>query len=123
MLIVRRPLTQCPCNSNTKLCDERGGDRVGIENIWKNKLEGIGYVDYNEEKEITHVTVENIEIEELEIMDKNKSPLSEFSNYNKNKSPLSEFSNYIYDGLVVLNLPEDILKEFLKNMYRTALMK
>ena len=97
---------QCLGNSNAKLCDERGGDRVGVEIVWKSILEKIGYVDYNDEKEITQETDENTEIEESEVVDKN---------------PLPEFSNYIYDGLIFSNLPEDIsnedLENFLKNMY------
>ena len=92
---------QCLGNSNAKLCDERGGDRVGVEIVWKSILEKIGYVDYNEEKEITQETEENTEIEESEVVDKN---------------PLLEFSNYLYDGLILSNLPEDISNEDLEEL-------
>ena len=36
----------CLGNSNAKLCDERGGDKVAVDIVWKDTLERVGYTEW-----------------------------------------------------------------------------
>ena len=90
---------QCLGNSNAKLCDERGGNKVAVENVWKDILKNVGYSEWNDKKETSQEVEENTEVQKSEIIDTN------FSN---------DYPNC--DGLVFSNLPEDISNDELEKV-------
>ena len=50
----------CLGNSNAKLCDERGGEKVGVDIVWKDILKDVGFPEWTGGKEIE---LENIDEE------------------------------------------------------------
>ena len=91
----------CLGNSNAKLCDERGGDKVGVDNVWKDILADVGYKAWMDDKEILVEEDENKGVNSLQ------SELTE-------KIVSTDFPSC--DGIVVANLPEDITNEAIEKM-------
>ena len=94
----------CPGNSNAKLCDERGGDKVKVDGVWKEMLANVGYIDWVGGKEI-----------ELDVTEDEQ----ENSN-NKNVNIGKEYPNC--DGLILGNLPDDTSDEVIKKLFEKAVL-
>ena len=94
----------CPGNSNAKLCDERGGDKVKVDGVWKEMLANVGYIDWVGGKEI-----------ELDVTEDEQ----ENSN-NKNVNIGKEYPNC--DGLILGNLPDDTSDDDIKKLFEKAVL-
>ena len=94
----------CPGNSNAKLCDERGGDKVKVDGVWKEMLANVGYIDWVGGKEI-----------ELDVTEDEQ----ENSN-NKNVNIGKTYPSC--DGLILGNLPDDTSDDDIKKLFEKAVL-
>ena len=97
----------CLGNSNAKLCDERGGDKVAVDIVWKDTLERVGYTEWLGGKEI--------ELEENEV-DTGDSGSIDASN----KISVTKYPNC--DGFVLSNLPDDTTDAAIEQMIEKVVL-
>ena len=48
----QKTASHCLGNSNAKLCEENGGEKVKVEIVWKDTLANVGYIDWSGGKKI-----------------------------------------------------------------------
>ena len=94
----------CPGNSNAKLCDERGGDKIKVETVWKDILKDVGFTDCLGVKEV-----------ELTEDDSNKDESDK-----KHEETAKEYPNC--DGFLLSNLADDITDDGIKEMIENAVL-
>ena len=92
---------KCKGNSNAKLCEDNGGEKVNVIDAWKNTLASVNYIAWNSEE--SNDTDKNI-IEDMEEIDE--------------ETTATNVTNC--DGFVISNLDEDITIEEIKLILKGA---
>ena len=92
---------KCKGNSNAKLCEDNGGEKVNVIDAWKNTLASVNYIAWNSEE--SNDTDKNI-IEDME--------------ESEEETTATNVTNC--DGFVISNLDEDITIEEIKLILKGA---
>ena len=93
---------QCKGNSNAKLCEDNGGDKINVIDAWKEILTSVNYVEWNggEATPVEDPIVENNDHNEIE------------------DNGSADITNC--DGFVISNLDEDSTIDDIKSILKNA---
>ena len=93
----------CLGNSNARQCEENGGEKIKVEDVWRDILKNVGYSEWSGGKEAE--VIEDDGEQDADINEPNLDIVEDFPNC---------------DGIILSNVAEDITEDEIKKILESA---